>query len=42
MSGVVLWWRCGICLTAIVTVGQSRADEGVHTATPCCDFSKSQ
>lgn len=26
------WWRCGICLTAIVTVGQSRAAEGVHVA----------
>ena len=37
-----LWWRCGVCLTAIVTKGQSRAAEGVHTATPCCDFSKSQ
>lgn len=34
MSGFALWWRCGICLTAIVTVGQSRAAEGVHTATP--------
>ena len=30
MSGVVLWWRCGVCLTAIVTEGQSRAAEGVH------------
>ena len=38
----LFWWRCGVCLTAIVTVGQSRAAEGVHTATPCCDFSKSQ
>ena len=37
-----LWWRCGICLTAIATEGQSRAAEGVHTAMPCCDFSKSQ
>ena len=34
MSGFALWWRCGVCLTAIVTVGQSRAAEGVHTATP--------
>ena len=32
----------GVCLTAIVTEGQSRAAEGVHTATPCCDFSKLQ
>ena len=31
-----LWWRCGICLTAIATEGQSRAAEGVHTAMPCC------
>ena len=37
-----LWWRCGICLTAIAAEGQSRAAEGVHTAMPCCDFSKSQ
>ena len=36
------WWRCGVCLTAIVTEGQPRATEGVHTAMPCCDFSKSQ
>ena len=35
-----LWWRCGICLTAIATEGQSRAAEGVHTAMPCCDFFK--
>lgn len=40
MSGFVLWWRCGVCLTAIVTEGQSRAAEGVHTAMPCCDFFK--
>ena len=26
----------------IATEGQSRAAEGVHTAMPCCDFSKSQ
>ncbi len=32
MSGFALWWRCGVCLTAIVTVGQSRAAEGVHVA----------
>lgn len=32
MSGFVLWLRCGVCLTAIVTVGQSRAAEGVHVA----------
>lgn len=37
-----LWWKCGICLTAIATEGQSRAAEGVHTAMPCCDFTKSQ
>ena len=28
----IFWWRCGVCLTAIVTVGQSRAAEGVHVA----------
>ena len=28
MSGFALWWRCGVCLTAIVTEGQSRAAEG--------------
>ena len=32
IGSFLVWWRCGICLTAIVTVGQSRAAEGVHVA----------
>lgn len=32
IGSFLVWWRCGVCLTAIVTEGQSRAAEGVHVA----------
>ena len=36
------WWRCGICLSAVVTVGQSRAAEGVHVAKQRHDFNRAK